>query len=29
MVTLLVMVAVTPLVGVYIFSVEFINRGIR
>ena len=28
MVTLLVMVAVTPLVGVYIFSVEFINRGI-
>jgi two-component system, NtrC family, nitrogen regulation sensor histidine kinase NtrY len=28
MVSLLVMVAVTPLVGVYIFSVEFINRGI-
>jgi PAS domain S-box-containing protein len=28
MVTLLVMVAVTPLVGVYIFSVQFINRGI-
>ncbi|HEX5047402.1 MAG TPA: ATP-binding protein [Gammaproteobacteria bacterium] len=28
MVTLLVMVAVTPLVGVYIFSVEYINRGI-
>jgi PAS domain S-box-containing protein len=27
-VSLLVMVAVTPLVGVYIFSVEFINRGI-
>ena len=28
MVTVLVMVAITPLVGVYIFSVEFINRGI-
>jgi len=28
MVSLLVMVAVTPLVGVYIFSVQFINRGI-
>ena len=28
MVSVLVMVAVTPLVGVYIFSVEFINRGI-
>ncbi len=28
MVSLLVLVAVTPLVGVYIFSVEFINRGI-
>ena len=27
-VTVLVMVAITPLVGVYIFSVEFINRGI-
>ena len=28
MVSVLVMVAITPLVGVYIFSVEFINRGI-
>jgi nitrogen fixation/metabolism regulation signal transduction histidine kinase len=28
MITVLVMVASTPLVGVYIFSVEFINRGI-
>jgi two-component system, NtrC family, nitrogen regulation sensor histidine kinase NtrY len=28
MVSLLVMIAVTPLVGVYIFSVQFINRGI-
>ena len=28
MVTLFVLLAVTPLVGVYIFSVEFINRGI-
>jgi PAS domain S-box-containing protein len=28
MVAVLVMVAITPLVGVYIFSVEFINRGI-
>jgi hypothetical protein len=28
MVTLLVMLAITPLVGMYIFSVEFINRGI-
>jgi PAS domain S-box-containing protein len=28
MVSVLVLVAVTPLVGVYIFSVEFINRGI-
>jgi len=28
MVSLLVMVAITPLVGVYIFSVEFINRGL-
>jgi len=28
MVTVFVMVAITPLVGVYIFSVEFINRGI-
>ncbi|HEX7237362.1 MAG TPA: ATP-binding protein [Gammaproteobacteria bacterium] len=28
MITVLVMVAITPLVGVYIFSVEFINRGI-
>ena len=28
MVSVLVMVAVTPLVAVYIFSVEFINRGI-
>jgi PAS domain S-box-containing protein len=28
MVSLLVMVAVTPLVGVYMFSVELINRGI-
>jgi len=28
MVSVLVMVAVTPLVGLYIFSVEFINRGI-
>ncbi len=28
MVTVLVMVAITPLVGVYIFSVAFINRGI-
>src|SRR6478735_4103390 len=28
MVSLLVMVAATPLVGVYIFSVQFINRGI-
>ena len=29
MVSVLVMVAITPLVGVYIFSVEFINRGIN
>ena len=28
MVTLLMMLAVTPLLGVYLFSVEFINRGI-
>jgi len=28
MISVLVMVAITPLVGVYIFSVEFINRGI-
>ena len=28
MVSVLVMVTITPLVGVYIFSVEFINRGI-
>ena len=28
MVSVLVMVAITPLVGVYIFSVAFINRGI-
>jgi PAS domain S-box-containing protein len=28
MVSVLVLVAITPLVGVYIFSVEFINRGI-
>ncbi|HLF12712.1 MAG TPA: HAMP domain-containing protein, partial [Gammaproteobacteria bacterium] len=28
MVALLVMLAITPLVGVYVFSVEFINRGI-
>ncbi len=28
MVSVLVMVAITPLVGLYIFSVEFINRGI-
>jgi PAS domain S-box-containing protein len=28
MVSLLVMIAITPLVGLYIFSVEFINRGI-
>ena len=28
MVTVLALVAITPLVGVYIFSVEFINRGI-
>jgi PAS domain S-box-containing protein len=28
MVSVLVMVAITPLVGVYIFSVEFINRGL-
>src|SRR5712671_3123254 len=28
MVSVLVLVAVTPLVGVYIFSVQFINRGI-
>jgi PAS domain S-box-containing protein len=28
MVSVLVMVAITPLVAVYIFSVEFINRGI-
>jgi PAS domain S-box-containing protein len=28
MIAVLVMVAITPLVGVYIFSVEFINRGI-
>jgi PAS domain S-box-containing protein len=28
MITVLVMVAITPLVGVYIFSVQFINRGI-
>ena len=28
MVTMLIMLAITPLVGVYIFSVEFINRGI-
>jgi nitrogen fixation/metabolism regulation signal transduction histidine kinase len=28
MVTVLVLVAITPLVGVYIFSVEFINRGL-
>jgi PAS domain S-box-containing protein len=28
MVAVLVMVAITPLVGVYIFSVQFINRGI-
>src|SRR5690606_7982474 len=28
LVTLLVMVAVTPLLGVYLFSIEFVNRGI-
>jgi PAS domain S-box-containing protein len=28
MIAVLVMVAITPLVGVYIFSVEFINRGL-
>ena len=28
LVTVLALVAITPLVGVYIFSVEFINRGI-
>jgi PAS domain S-box-containing protein len=28
MITVLVMVAITPLVGVYIFSVQFINRSI-
>jgi len=28
MVSVLVLVAITPLVGLYIFSVEFINRGI-
>jgi PAS domain S-box-containing protein len=28
MITVLVLVAITPLAGVYIFSVEFINRGI-
>jgi PAS domain S-box-containing protein len=28
MISVLVLVAITPLVGVYIFSVEFINRGI-
>jgi PAS domain S-box-containing protein len=28
MVTVLALVAITPLVGVYLFSVEFINRGI-
>src|SRR5690606_39783394 len=28
MVTMLIMLAITPLVGVYIFSVEFITRGI-
>lgn len=28
MVSVLIMVAITPLVGLYIFSVEFINRGI-
>jgi PAS domain S-box-containing protein len=28
MISVLVLVAITPLVGVYIFSVEFINRGL-